>query len=106
MLEILVHLEVDQEDLPDTLQLLKIALPDSVSVAEPLALEAGWQSDIQETKGLGDGFLRAGTALLLPVPSAIMPHTENYLFNPMHPDSATAVITPEVFSLDHRLLKR
>ena len=28
------------------------------------------------TRRLGDESLRAGTALLLPVPSAIMPHTE------------------------------
>lgn len=33
MLEILVHLEVDQEDFPETLQLLRVEIPDDVRIA-------------------------------------------------------------------------
>ncbi|POA16914.1 RES domain-containing protein [Pseudomonas sp. FW300-N1A1] len=106
LLEILVHLEVDQEDLPDTLQLLKVELPDAVSVAPAPALTPGWESDLRHTKGLGDTFLKGCPALLLPVPSAIMPHAVNYLFNPMHLDSVEAVITGESFNLDSRLIKK
>lgn len=42
----------------------------------------------------------------MPVPSAIMPHSQNYLFNPMHMDSTRAVLTGEIFKLDNRLLKK
>ena len=105
MLEILVHLEVDQEDLPDTLQLLKIVVPDHASVAPAPELESGWEMTPRVTKALGDNFLRSGSALLLPIPSAIMPHTENFLFNPMHVDSSAAMVTKELFSMDARLVR-
>lgn len=57
------------------------------------------------TKVLGDDFLRSGSALLLPVPSAIMPHTENFLFNPMHVDASAAMVTAELISMDARLVR-
>ncbi|NBA93408.1 RES family NAD+ phosphorylase [Pseudomonas sp. R5(2019)] len=103
MLEILVHLEVDQEDFPETLQLLRVEVPDEVSIAPAPSLGTGWQSDTRYTKDVGDSFLKAGTALLLPIPSAIMPHSQNYLFNPMHMESVKAVLSAETFTLDRRL---
>ncbi|MNC47069.1 hypothetical protein D3C75_961140 [compost metagenome] len=106
MLEILVHLEVDQEDLPETFQLLKVELPDDVSIAPPPALKAQWAADISYTRGIGDSFLVQCPALLLPVPSAIMPHTLNYLFNPLHPGAGQAAIHAEPFNLDQRLIKK
>jgi RES domain-containing protein len=104
MLEILVHLEVDQEDFPDTLQLLKVEIDDDVVIAPTPQLKEGWSKDARYTKTLGDTFLRSCSELLLPIPSAIMPHTQNYLFNPLHIDSAKARVTVENFSLDSRLL--
>ncbi|MCY1185685.1 hypothetical protein D9M71_100960 [compost metagenome] len=56
-------------------------------------------------KEVGDTFLKNAAALLMPVPSAIMPHTLNYLYNPLHIDSTHAVLTCEVFRLDRRLLR-
>lgn len=106
MLEILVHLEVDQEDFPETLQLLKVEIPDDISIAIAPQLKTDWADDLRHTKGLGDGFLKTAAALLMPIPSAIMPHTQNYLYNPMHMDSAKAVLTGEIFKLDNRLLKK
>lgn len=106
MLEILVHLEIDLEDLPETLQLLKVEVPDDVGIAPAPTLKPNWVSDLHHTKSLGDSFLKGCPALLLPVPSAIMPHSLNYLFNPMHLDSARAVITAEPFKLDNRLIKK
>ncbi|MCY1395164.1 RES domain protein [compost metagenome] len=38
-LEILVHLEIDQEDFPETLQLLRVELPDTASIAPAPALK-------------------------------------------------------------------
>lgn len=106
MLEILVHLEVDQEDFPETLQLLKVDIPDDISVAALPPLVTDWVGELSYTKGLGDAFLKASEALLMPVPSAIMPHSQNYLFNPMHMDSAKAILTGELFKLDSRLIKK
>ncbi|WP_166367167.1 RES family NAD+ phosphorylase [Pseudomonas akapageensis] len=106
MLEILVHLEVDQEDFPETLQLLRVEVPDSASMAPAPRLKPDWEAEPLYTKGVGDTFLKGASALLMPVPSAIMPHTLNYLFNPMHIDSTQAVLTGEVFKLDGRLLKK
>jgi RES domain-containing protein len=106
MLEILVHLEVDQEDFPETLQLLRVEIPDDVRIATAPQLKADWADDLRHTKGLGDAFLKTTAELLMPVPSAIMPHSQNYLFNPMHMDSARAVLTGEIFKLDNRLLKK
>jgi RES domain-containing protein len=106
MLEILVHLEIDQEDLPETFQLLKVELPDDVSIAPPPDLPLQWASDLSYTKALGDSFLTECPALLLPVPSAIMPHSLNYLFNPLHGDCAKVEIAAEPFTLDTRLIKK
>ncbi|WP_150745272.1 RES family NAD+ phosphorylase [Pseudomonas fluorescens] len=106
MLEILVHMEIDQEDLPETLQLLKVEVPDAISLAPAPVLKPNWAFEVNHTKGIGDSFLKGCPALLLPVPSAIMPHTLNYLFNPMHLDSVKAVITVEPFRLDNRLIKK
>lgn len=106
MLEILVHLEIDQEDLPETFQLLKVEVPDDVSIAPTPKMKSHWEADLHLTRRLGDTFLVQCPALLLPVPSAIMPHTVNYLFNPLHPGAAKAVINAEPFNLDHRLIKK
>lgn len=106
MLEILVHLEIDQEDLPETFQLLKVEVPDDVSIAPAPTLKALWEADLNLTRGVGDSFLVQCPALLLPVPSAIMPHTLNYLFNPLHPGAAKALIHAEPFNLDQRLIKK
>jgi hypothetical protein len=45
-------------------------------------------------------------ALLLPVPSAIMPHTLNYMFKPLYPGAGLAAIHAEPFNLDQRLIKK
>lgn len=104
MLEVLVHLEIDPEDFPNTLQLIRIELPDSVSLAEAPSLAEHWRTDQESTRRLGDHFLDGRSALLLPVPSAIIPHTTNYLFNPAHPEASRACIQVERFVLDGRLL--
>lgn len=104
MLEILVHLEIDPEDFPSTLQLIRIELPEEVAIAEPPDLADDWVGQIELTRTLGDRFLQEQGALILPVPSAIIPCTTNYLFNPNHADAATARISTEKFPLDTRLV--
>lgn len=104
MLEVLVHLEIDPEDLPSTMQLLRIELPDSVSQAPMPELPPGWNVDTGLTQGIGNLFLDGNQALLLPVPSAILPSTTNVLLNPQHPDAGLAQVTIENFRPDSRLL--
>lgn len=104
LLEILVHLEIDPEDFPSTLQLIRIELPDPVSRAEAPALPEHWRTDQELTRSLGDRFLEDRGALLLPVPSAIIPYTTNYLFNPLHAEASGACLEVERFPLDLRLV--
>jgi RES domain-containing protein len=94
LLEVLVHLEVDADELPDTFQLLAVEAPDDVP-AETLdraRLPDDWTQDLAATRRLGDGWLEATTSPLLQVPSAIVPATFNWLLNPLHPAAVSVTI--------------
>ena len=53
---------------------------------------------------LGDEWVRAGAAVILAVPSAIVPNELNLLINPRHPDISKVHIHPAAdFILDRRL---
>ncbi len=90
LLEVMVHLELnDLKCLPDAYQLLQIEVPEKVSIFEinVAELTADWQENIRLTRETGDRWLRGFVSALLAVPSAIVPHTQNYLLNPAHPDA-------------------
>lgn len=105
MLEVLVHLEIDPEDIPDNLRLLRIHIPDHVGMQVADALPAGWEKDTHMTRETGDAWLSKGDTLLLRVPSAVMPHTVNFLLNPAHPEASVAEVTVETLHLDKRLFR-
>lgn len=105
MLEVLVHLEIDTEDIPDNLRLLRVDLPDVTSIETIANLPGQWEENVGHTRALGDAWLAAGDSLLLQVPSAIMPHTPNFLFNPLHLQAQQATLSVETLRLDGRLLK-
>lgn len=105
MLEVLVHLEIDPEDIPDNLRLLRVEIPDHASMQTAAALPTGWEEDVHSTREAGNLWLAKGDTLLLRVPSAIMPHTHNILLNPVHPQACLAEVTVETSRLDKRLLK-
>ena len=90
LVEVLVHIEIDSEDLPDPLPYLEIEAPDrtSVGTVEVNALGRNWQRNLEATRHAGDEWLRAGRTALLQVPSVIVPATWNVLINPQHTDSA------------------
>lgn len=94
LLEVLVHLEVDADELPDTFQLLAVDAPDDVpsETLDRAGLPDDWAQDFAATRRLGDGWLAAATSPLLQVPSAIVPATFNWLLNPLHPDAASVTI--------------
>ncbi len=107
MLEVLVHLEVDPEDLPDNVRLMRIHVPEQVaaSAARP-DLPDNWFDHMDMTQTIGSEWLQSRNTALLQVPSAIMPHTHNWLLNPSHPLAEQLTLTVESLQLDKRLFKQ
>ncbi|MGD0521358.1 MAG: RES family NAD+ phosphorylase [Terracidiphilus sp.] len=107
LVETLVHLDVDSEDTPDFYTLLKISVPDGlvVKLLDPPAGDE-WKQDLELTRRMGDAWLASLETPLARVPSAIAPHTWNYLLNPEHPD-AKQVQVAEVIQerFDNRLFR-
>jgi RES domain-containing protein len=46
-----------------------------------------WRSHLEVTRDLGTSWLQKKETALLRFPSAIVPETWNFLFNPAHPDA-------------------
>lgn len=109
LLEILVHLEIRIDDLPKQYKLLQIHVPDSVRierVEQTVKLLDNWKQDIAATRRLGDSWLKRDASALLEVPSALVPHTSNFLLNPRHKDSSSiTVVSVTEHSFDSRLLR-
>jgi RES domain-containing protein len=77
LIEVLVHLELDPGHLPKSYRLLKAEAAEGLSVraiAGP-ELPANWVSDQIATRTVGDQWLSSKSAVLLRVPSAIVPET-------------------------------
>ena len=108
LLEILVHFEIEIQNLPVRYRLLKIEAPDAVRV-ERVSLDqlpADWPENTEVTRTLGAAWLTKGAAALLSVPSAIVPETFNILVNPVHHDAKRIVIVHAgEHAIDPRLLK-
>ena len=85
LLEILAHLEIDEEDIPEFYSLLKIAAPEDVAI-EYLTPPTGdgWKQDEDLTRRMGDSWLKMGGTALARVPGAIISESWNYLLNPEH----------------------
>jgi RES domain-containing protein len=107
LLEILVHFEIDLPDLPRRYRLLKIEVPDDagrerVNVAD---LAADWIHNPIATRAAGDAWLRESRSLLLAVPSAIVPSTDNVLINPAHPGAiGVRLVETSEHAIDPRLI--
>jgi RES domain-containing protein len=109
LLEVLVHLELSEPMyMPDSYQLLKIEVPDGVSIAEveESNLDANWQNLTDMTRAIGDKWLSELSSAILAVPSAIVPHTKNYLINPAHRDAKKIKVKSHgSYPFDFRLFK-
>lgn len=109
LIEVLVHAEIDAEDVPVTFRFVEIDAPDSITIetVEPRALAGGWQDDVATTRRVGDDWLHSSRSALLRVPSVIVPETCNVLINPSHPDAALIrVVRIHSRHLDPRLAPR
>lgn len=101
VLEILVHLDLPAELLPDDLRLLTIEVPDD---ALSYRLDAD-PADDAACLAQGDAFLGAGEALSLRVRSVVVPQEWNILLNVRHADMGKVkIIATDPFQLDPRLL--
>jgi RES domain-containing protein len=82
-----VHTSAD--DVPPEFTLLKIEGPDrKIFAIKPEDLPPDWRTRLESTRDLGTAWLRKKEGVLLQVPSAIVPDTANFVFNPMHIDAA------------------
>jgi RES domain-containing protein len=87
LLEVCVHTSAN--DVPPEFTLLKIEGPDTEFPAiQRDDLPPDWTARLDGTRDLGTAWLRGRQSLLLQVPSAIVPVTNNFLFNPLHGDAA------------------
>lgn len=112
LLEVMVHFEIDYEDLPATFQLLEIELPDdvvveSISRADLENASSEWRSDAMMTRGLLRSWFSERRTAVVSVPSAIVPFGTNYLINPRHGDAVRLrVLTATRYPYDARLFGR
>jgi RES domain-containing protein len=92
LLEVCVHTSAN--DVPPEFTLLKIEGPDAkIAVIRPEDLPPDWTTRLEVTQDLGKEWLRKKQGGLLQVPSAIVPETANFLFDPMHADAARFRVT-------------
>jgi RES domain-containing protein len=112
LLEVMVHLEIDFEDLPDTYQLLEIDVPydvaiESVTIAMMEKVSQDWKDDSRITRGLLVSWFEEARTAVVAVPSAIMLFASNYLINPRHTDAARiSVVQADRYPHDPRLFRQ
>jgi RES domain-containing protein len=96
LLEVCVH--TSAHDVPPEFSLLKIEGPAvEVSAIKADDLPTDWRTRLEVTRDLGTAWLEKNESVLLQVPSAIVPETENFLLNPSN-KQATEFRIVEVFS--------
>jgi RES domain-containing protein len=104
VLEILVR--ADKYTVPLSYSLLKISIPDQTQtvVIPETKLRRSWEEDLAYTQWMGDEILKANNALVLKVPSAIVPEENNYIINTRHSDfKKVKIMHSSGFDFDKRL---
>ncbi len=107
LLEVLVHLELSAVRLPKSYRLLKVDVPDDLSVEALSAndLAESWIDDETLTRTIGDQWLASERSALLRVPSAIAPETVNVLLNSAHEEARRLrIISHREYPWDLRLI--
>jgi RES domain-containing protein len=95
VLEVLVHLDLPPELLPDDYVLLRAELPFRAAEFEP--------TEAYNPETVGNAWLRAGETPLLRVSSVLVAHAKNFLLNPAHRTAARAkIVSVEKFVFDPR----
>jgi RES domain-containing protein len=69
-----------------------------------LVLPPDWTTQPEITGEPGDKWLREKASVKLKVPSAMMPQTSNYVFNPLHPDASQfTIVQTYTYPFDMRI---
>ena len=107
LIEILVHLELEKDELPPAYTLLQVRVPSNLAIEElRTPSKADWKNDLTLSRNIGDKWLKGPKTALARVPSAILPNTFNYLLNPLHHDAKHARIVSSTKAIfDPRLLR-
>lgn len=105
VLEVLVHLELDADEIPTDYALMAIDLPDPVPTLPSDAVRD--LCDEAQTRTFGDQWPVDCSSLAIEVPSVIVPFGRNVLINPQHPDIGR-IPAPAIHLLDwdRRLFRR
>lgn len=106
LLELLVR--IDPDLIPDSYTLLRVAIPDIVSmtIVEPRSLPEDWRDQHAITRQIGNRWLDERTTPIMRVPSAIVPAAQNMLLNPTHPASKELRIVDAIrAAFDSRLFR-
>ena len=103
LVEVCAHTSAN--DIPPSFTLLKVVGPDlHFAEIEIAALSQDWPDRFDITRDLGSEWLRNKSSALLRVPSALVPESANYLFNPLHADAGLFQIEKSFhFPFDARL---
>lgn len=103
LLEVCVHTSAN--DVPPEFTLLRIEGPDFETATIRVGdLPENWRTRLEVTRDLGSAWLERNKDILLGVPSAIVPETMNYLFNPSHSRAAEFQIADSMaYPFDPRL---
>lgn len=102
VLETLVHLEVSASERAFTA--IEIFLPDD-AISEVGKLKKNWQYDLDYSRAMGSGWLKAGSSLALCVPSRVVSPENNVLLNPAHSALKDVQVLQQFpFDWDERLL--
>lgn len=101
VLEVLVHLDLPAELLPNDMRLLTIEIPNDAAVRR---LDPS-PADEAACLDAGDAFLDRADALVMLVRSVVVPQEWNVLVNVRHPDMGRIIVrNEEPFQIDSRLL--
>lgn len=108
LLEILVH--TTNDFVPDDLRLITIEIPDNGTIEEikyPIIKEEMDKRGVNaQFYTIGDKWIKTSKALVLKVPSIIVPEEFNYLLNPLHKEfHKVKIIDVKPFDFDKRLVK-
>ena len=103
------HLELSPVRLPKSYRLLKVEVPDDLSIETLSATGLGepWVSDETLTRTVGDQWLASKRSALLRVPSAIAPETFNVLLNSAHEEARRLkIVSHTEYPWDLRLISK